>query len=411
MEFYDRFGDHEGHSMRESGPGGPVIQFVHRPGILDLGWGHPRPELLPVRQWARAAEEAARTFGWQALTYGNASGPGPLVDWLTGHLCRLEDGGTTAGQIFVTGGASHALSLIAAVLAEPGDAVLVDSPTYHLAFPILADRGVELVRAPADSDGVDPAALAVTLRSLRAAGRRVPLMYLVPTFGNPTGRSLPDDRRAAIVRLAQREGLTLVEDDTYRELGYEDPAPVSLWRLAGGAGVVRLGSFAKTVAPGVRLGWINAAPEVVRRLATIGYVHSGGGVNHAAALTMAAFAAGGGYERHVAAVRQSYRGQRDALVRALGEHLPALRIPAPRGGWFIWLSLPEGARAGRLLPIAERHGTSFVAGEHFHVDGRGGAGHVRLSFSLLPAEDLARAAGRLAAALAEDAADRPPAQK
>ena len=177
--------------MRESGPGGPVIQFEPRPGILDLGWGHPRPDLLPVLPWARAAEEAARAFGWQALTYGNASGPGPLVDWLTGHLCRLEDGGTTAGQVFVTGGASHALSLIAAVLAEPGDAVLVDSPTYHLAFRILADRGVELVRAPADSEGVDPAALAVTLRSLRAAGRRVPLMYLVPTFGNPTGRSLP----------------------------------------------------------------------------------------------------------------------------------------------------------------------------------------------------------------------------
>jgi DNA-binding transcriptional MocR family regulator len=124
---------------------------------------------------------------------------------------------------------------------------------------------------------------------------------------------------------------------------------------------------------------------------------------------MAAFAAGDGYERHVAAVRQSYRGQRDALVRALGEHLPALRIPTPRGGWFIWLSLPERVRAGRLLPIAERHGTSFVAGDQFYVDGQGGAGHVRLSFSLLSPEDLARAAGRLAAALAEYAADRPPA--
>jgi len=392
--------------MQQPGSGGPVIQFERRPGILDLGWGHPRPELLPVRQWARAAEETARTFGWQALTYGHASGPGPLVDWLTGHLCRLEGGGTTAGQVFVTGGASHALSLLVAVLAEPGDAVLVDSPTYHLAFRILADRGVELVRAPADGDGVDPAALAVTLRSLRAAGRRVPLMYLVATFGNPTGRSLPDDRRAALVQLAQREGLTVVEDDTYRELVYEGPAPMSLWRLAGGVGVVRLGSFAKTVAPGLRLGWINAAPQLVRRLAGLGYVHSGGGVNHAAALTMAAFAAGGGYERHVAAVRESYRDQRDALIRALSDQLPALRTPTPRGGWFIWLPLPDGLRADRLLPIAERHGISFVAGDQFFVDGRGGAGHLRLSFSLLNAEDLARAAGLLAAALAEYATDQ-----
>jgi DNA-binding transcriptional MocR family regulator len=293
------------------------------------------------------------------------------------------------------------LSLVAAVLAEPGDAVLVDSPTYHLAFPVLADRGLELVRAPADDDGVDPAATGELIRSLRAAGRRVPLLYLVPTFANPTGRSLPDERRRALVELAGRVDLTVVEDDTYREIVYEGVAPSSLWRLSGGEHVVRLGSFAKTVAPGLRLGWINATPAVVRRLAGLGYVDSGGGVNHAAAVTMAVFGAGGAYDRHVARVRGHYCDQRDALVQALREEAPALSVPCPPGGWFLWLRLPTGMAADRLLPVAERHGTSFVAGPRFYADGRGGADLVRLSFSHLPPGDLARAAGRLATAIGE----------
>ena len=381
--------------------GGPIGQFVARPGILDLGWGHPLPALLPVAQWARAGAEAARAFGWQALAYGHATGPGPLLDWLSAHLCRLEDGGTAPAQTFVTAGASHALSLVTAVLAEPGDAVLVDSPTYHLAFPVLADRGVELVRAPADEDGVDPAATGELIRSLRAAGRRVPLLYLVPTFANPTGRSLPGERRRSLVALAGRTGLTIVEDDTYREMAYEGEAPASLWRLAGGEQVVRLGSFAKTVAPGLRLGWINAAPAVVRRLAGLGYVDSGGGVNHTAAVTMAAFGASGAYDRHVARVRGHYRAQRDALVGALRDQAPGLRVPCPPGGWFLWLRLPDPMAAERLLPVAERHGTSFVAGPRFYADGRDGADRVRLSFSRLPPGDLARAATRLAAAIGE----------
>jgi 2-aminoadipate transaminase len=386
----------------DSGPaasGPPIIQFEDRPGILDLSWGHPEPSLLPVEQWLRAGEASAAAFGWRALAYGYATGPGPLLDWLTGHLSRIEGGRTTPEQTFVTAGASHALSLVATVLAEPGDVVLVDSPTYHLAFRILADRGVRLVRAPADQDGIEPAALADLVGTLRAAGDRAPLLYLVPTFANPTGRSLPGDRRRALVELAHRAGLTIVEDDTYRELAYDGPAPDSLWRLAAGTGVVRLGSFAKTVAPGLRLGWINAEPPVVRRLARLGYVDSGGGVNHTTALTMAAFGAGGGYDRHVAAVRRRYRMQRDALVTALRERAPALRTPSPAGGWFLWVPLPAGLPADRLLAAAERHGTSFVPGHRFFADGRGGADRIRLSFSLLPPADLARAAQRLAAAL------------
>jgi 2-aminoadipate transaminase len=361
----------------------PVIQFEQRAGILDLGWGHPRPSLLPVEAWARASAESLRRFGWQSLTYGYATGPAPLLDWLTDHLNRLEDGGTTEDQFFVTGGASHGLALVTQLLTEPGDVVLVDSPTYHLAFRILADCRVSLSPAPRE-----PAELTTLIRSLRARGDRVPMLYLVPTFGNPTGTSLPDDRRRALIEVARAESFTIVEDDTYRELVYEPPAPVSLWRLASGSPVVRLGSFAKTVGPGLRLGWINADRALIGRLARLGYVDSGGGVNHSVAMAMAAFGSSGDYEQHVAEVRDHYRTQRDALAGALG-------VTAPAGGWFLWLPLPAGVTAEKLLPIAEAKGVSFVPGARFFVNGDGGSDRIRLSFSHLWPGDLRQAAGIL----------------
>src|SRR3569833_433279 len=132
----------------------PIVQFEDRP-LLDLGWGHPRADLLPGDEWARASGRAVRAYGWQALTYGHADGPAPLFEWL-----RESAGDAAPAQFFVTGGASLGLALATEVLTRPGDVVLVDSPSHHLAFPILADRGVTLVRAPADDDGGDPVATA-----------------------------------------------------------------------------------------------------------------------------------------------------------------------------------------------------------------------------------------------------------
>lgn len=379
----------------------PILQFEDRPGILDLGWGHPHAALLPTGPWAAATQQTLTSFGWQAMTYGYAAGPGPLIEWLADHLSRLEQGTIDASQFFVTAGASHALALVSTVLAGPDDVVLVDAPTYHFALRILLDRGVHLVRAPADDDGIDPAALGTLVASLRARGRRVAVLYLVPTFGNPTGRSLSGERRRDLARMACRAGLTIVEDDTYRELCYHGSAPESLWRLAEGETVIRIGSFSKTVAPGLRLGWINADTGIVRRLTSLGYIDSGGGVNHATALAMATFGASGGYDRHLARVQRAYKARRDVLVHTLRSALPGLEVPSPAGGWFLWIPLPEGITATELLPVAERRGVSFVAGPQFYPDGRGGEQHIRLSFSFLTVPELAEAARRLAAAVTD----------
>jgi DNA-binding transcriptional MocR family regulator len=377
-------------------PAHPITQFVPRPGILDLGWGHPAPDALPVQAWAAATVSTLDRYGSAALAYGHPHGPGPLVDWLIRHIGNTDPRGCAPAEMFITAGASHALDLLTGVLAEPGDVVLVDAPTYHLALRIIVDRGLEVLPVPTDAHGIEPECAALLISELRRAGRRVRLLYTVPTFGNPSGASLPEPRRRDLVDLARHERLTIIEDDTYRELVYDGPAPRSLWSLASADEVVRIGSFAKTVAPGLRLGWINADGPLVQRLADRGYVDSGGGVNHTVALTMATFGESGAYGRHLAEIRPRYRAQRDALVEALRTELP--EVSAPAGGWFIWLRLPDGVSARRLLPIAEAHGVSFLDGGRFFLDGRGDD-HVRLSFSMLNPADLVEAAKRFASSL------------
>jgi len=381
----------------------PITQYEPQDGLLDLSWGQPRPSLLPTDAWLAATESALTAYGWRMFAYGSDAGPGPLREWIADHLGQTDRYAATPSGIFVTGGASHALTLICTVLTRPGDVVFVDSPTYHLAFPIFADHGLDVIGAPVERDGdidaIDVPALETLISATRQQGRRVSMIYIVPTFGNPTSRSLPETRRHDLVELAERTGVTIVEDDTYRELVYEGQAPASLRSQARGDAVVRIGSFAKTVAPGIRLGWIDASPEFVERVSRLGYVHSGGGVNHAAALTMAAFGASGGYDAHVAAVRGEYARQRDALISALRTTLADPTIPSPAGGWFVWLALPPGLRAADLHPVAEKHGVSFVDGTAFYPDHESGYDRIRLSFSLFTPSELAEAAQRLASAI------------
>jgi DNA-binding transcriptional MocR family regulator len=366
----------------------PTVQFRSRPAIIDLSWGHPRPDLLPVDDWAEAYGTAIRRYRSAALTYGRGQGPGPMIDWLCAHLAVTDPPGPRPAEVFITAGASHALELSCSLLIRPGDPILVDAPTYHLGLRILADHGGPLIPVPTDADGIDPAATRELIGELSRSGRPPKLLYLVPTHGNPTGRSLCVARRTALIEALG--DLPVIEDDTYRELSYDGPAPPSLFALSGGT-VIRIGSFAKTVAPGLRLGWLTARPDLVAALTRRGYVDSGGGVNHATALAMTTF----GYGRHVERIRQAYAGQRDALVSAVAAALPDASFAVPAGGWFLWLRLPPGLDTARLLPAAEAAGVSYVPGDRFYVtdaDSR----RLRLSFSMLDASALRAGVHRLA---------------
>lgn len=377
----------------------PNVQIIHRPGVIDLGWGHPDPALLPVDGLRLAATEALDRYGAEALAYGSERGPGPLLRWLIGYLWSREGRAPAADEIIVTGGISHALDQICTLLTQPDDIVLVEQPTYHLAVRILREHPLQLIPVASDDDGLQPEAVAETIAMVRRDGRTPRFLYTVPTFNNPTGTSLAAERRRALVDLAVAEGLLLVEDDAYRELFYDGPAPPSLWSLAPRGTVVRLGSFSKVVAPGLRLGFLTADATIIERFRGGGLLDSGGGINHFSANTAVAFCEAGRFEVQGALLRATYRARRDVLAAALTAYLPEdVRWTRPAGGFFFWLDLPARFGTNDLLARAVAGGVGYAPGSRFYV-GEGGAQSARLAFGLYAEEQLVEAARRLGVVL------------
>jgi DNA-binding transcriptional MocR family regulator len=381
-------------------------QMALRPGIIDLGLGHPDPSLLPTAAVQQACINLLARFGSESLNYGWATGPGPLIDWLRARVGQHEGHMPSFDEIFVTASTSHALDQILSLHTQPGDGVLVESPTYHLAVRILKDHLVHLVPAPCDAEGPELNALEHAIQNCRAAGQPIRLMYCVPTFNNPTGRSWSLPRRQAVLALAQRFGFVIVEDDVYRELSYDGPAPPSLWSMAPD-NVARLGSFSKSLAPGLRVGWLTAPAGFIQKIARCGLLDSGGGINQFAASLVGALCHNGDFDRQVQIFRAAYRQRRDALLHALAQHLPAACTwHAPAGGFFVWVFLGDGVAASAVLAQAEKLGMAFVPGTKSHLHG-GGEAYARLAFSLYAPSQLAEAAQRLGTALTQSQSARP----
>lgn len=377
----------------------PIIEQTVRPGFVQFEFGHPASELLPSEDLRRAAAEVIPRHGDNALYYGYGQGPGPLIEWLATRIATLDGLPVTPEQLLITGGASLALDQICSLLTEPGDVVLIPVPTYHLAVRIFQEHPLELVALPGDALGADVEALAETTARLKAEGKRVRLIYLVPTFANPSGATLPLERRRALLDLASREGLLIVEDDVYRDLAYDGPPPPSLFSLAPVGPVIRLGSFSKTLAPGLRVGWMLADPAMIARFVNSGLLDSGGGTQHFASLVVETFLAMGLYDAHLERACLGYRKRRDALLAALERYLPTgCNWSRPGGGYFVWLGLPEGCDSEKLVSFATAECVSFLTGKRFGL-GLGYRDHVRLSFSLLGPAELEEGARRLAKAI------------
>jgi len=387
--------------VTERGSGARLTQYEATPGVIDLAWGHPDPTLLPVQELREATHRAMERHGPDILEYGSTAGSPPLIDFICARLAETDARAPSPAEVVITSGASQGLDLVATLLVEAGDTVLLDVPTYHLAISILADHPVRLEAVASDTDGVVLDDLERVVAKLRRDGERPRLLYTIPTFHNPTGRNVSIERRNALVAFAAREDLLIAEDDTYRELSYDGPPPPSLWALDGAGCVVRIGSFAKSVAPGLRLGYVTATSEIATRMATGGLLDSGGGMNHFAATVLAEYAQQGDYVRQIERFRTAYRAQRDRLLDGLAAHLPdTASWSRPAGGYFVWVQLPPGIRAEQLQPIAIAHGMAFLPAHRFFLDDAQAPGALRLAFSMHPPELLEEATRRLGDAIA-----------
>ncbi len=375
-------------------------QATLRPGFIELGLGHPDPSLLALDALIDGARNAAARFGPNTINYGHGIGPGPLREWLVGRISRQEGAAPTDGEIAITAGISHGLDQLATLWLQPGDAVFAQSPTYHLALRILRDRNVTIIPVASDADGLSDAALRAAIDDARARNLRPRLLYAVPSFNNPTGLSWSPARREQVVETAAAHSLLIAEDDAYRELGYDAPAPPSLWSIAPRGVVARFGSFSKSLAAGMRVGWLTADAALVTRIAKSGLMDSGGGPSQFAAMCVTAFCTqGDAYDRQLARLVNAYRDRRDALVREIQAQLPGCTFDIPRGGFFLWLNLPAQVDAAALHRAAEGQGVSFLTGARFFADGRGGANAIRLCFALYDADMLTEGVRRIALAL------------
>lgn len=370
------------------------------PGTISLVFGHPDAATLPVDDLRAAADAALRgSQARLALQYGAEQGAPALIDYLVEKLNREEGLDLTHDNLMLVAGSTHAVDMIARLYAGRDGVVLVEAPTYHDSLHVFRDHGADLRPVPVDDDGLIVEAMIAQLTALRREGKPPRLLYTIPNFQNPSGVTLTTARREAILALAREHGFLIVEDDVYRDLAFEGETPPSFYALAEGRGVMRIGSFSKIMAAGLRLGWLIAAPEHIRRCTHCGAMQMGGGANPFVAHVVAEYCRAGLLEPHVAQLRQVYRHRRDITLSALERHMPpGVAWTHPRGGFFVWLSLPEGVKVGALREAARRRGVLFVPGTGFFAAG-GGERNLRLAFSFVPPDEIERGVATLAQAI------------
>jgi len=368
-----------------------VVQEVAPSGVLDLGPGYLEPGLMPGELLRRSYVSALDEYGAAALGYGSNRGALPFRAAIAARTAAADGAPCDPDHVLVTAGTSQALHLLATTLAAPGDTVLIDTASYDLGTRILTDCGLRPRTVADDADGMDPGELEHAITAVRGGGSRIAFLYLNPTYHNPTGRVVPLARRRELLAVTARHGVLVVEDDAYTGLGLgPEAAPPSLAALAGHRDVVRLGTFSKTLAPGLRLGWLVAEPAFVERIAAHALFVSGGSLNHLASLAVTRALVDGGYDQHLGELRTGLTARRDALVGALRAGLDdRIEFATPPGGLFLWLRSRDGHSEAGLLTAAEQAGVSVAAGSRF---GTAAQPTVRLAYSFNPPETLERAA-------------------
>ncbi|WP_445278894.1 aminotransferase-like domain-containing protein [Streptomyces sp. DSM 118148] len=337
-----------------------ILAVTARPEVINFAGGLPAPELFDRAGIAAAFHAVLAETPAQALQYSTTEGEPSLRSGLAARI-TAQGLPTTSDDLLVTTGSQQALSLLATALLEPGDTVLVESPCYLAALQVFGLAGARVVPVPGDEDGVDPDALEDLV-----ARERPKLLYLVPTFQNPTGRTMSAPRREALAAVAARRGLWIVEDDPYSELRYDGERVPWIASCPGAEDrVVLLGSFSKVMAPGLRLGWLRA-PAGLRRACAV--AKQAVDLHTPSLNQLAAARCLDGLDAHVGRVRAVYGERRDAMLAGLPGALPEGSVwTRPDGGMFLWVRLPEPYDTTALLPrVVEQH-VAYVPGAPFYA--------------------------------------------
>jgi len=374
-----------------------LLKLTEQPDIISFGGGMPAPEVFPTEEFSAACERVLREHGGQALQYGATEGYLPLRELIARHAARFGID-VSPDNILITSGSQQALDLLGKILINPGDRILVESPTYLGALQAWNAYGAEYVTVPMDENGMVTDALEEALRS----GPK--FIYVLPNFQNPTGVTLSLERRQKLIELADQYGVPIIEDDPYGQLRYEGEHLPSVVVLDGQyrdncsvcyrGNVIYLSTFSKILAPGLRLAWVVAPPEVIRKLVQ---AKQGADLHTATFNQLVAFevSRGGFLDRHVELIRRVYTERRDVMLGAMDAYFPpGVDWTHPEGGLFLWGTLPEFLNSAEVLKDAIEQKVAFVPGASFYPCG-GGQNTMRINFSNATPEKIREGMSRL----------------
>jgi 2-aminoadipate transaminase len=365
---------------------------------INFTGGFPDPESLPAARIAAATARAMEKNGKWALQYGASVGYAGLIDQLRTKLSRDNGVAAERENVLITAGASQAIDLVCSAMLNPGDVVLSEEPTWMGAVRIFKQHKATCVGIPVDNEGMRLDVLESRLAEFKAKGIQPKLIYVIPTFQNPTGVTTPLHRRLRLLELAKEYNVAIMEDDAYFDLRFSGERIPMLVTLDDAGLVIYTGTFSKIMAAGMRLGWIVGPAQLIEKAAKL---KADGGTSPFTSNVAAEYAASGELAEHIVDLVDIYRRRRDTMADALKTEMPeGVKWTAPNGGFFMWLTLPEGCDSVDMLPEARAHGVEFLPGTGCFFDGSGRS-NIRLSFSFSDEEAIRRGVKILAGIIRE----------
>ena len=366
-------------------------QEPHIEQMVDLSIGHPQHKLLPNSVIEESFAHRVQAAGEDLLDYAEEAGDGAFLESLAQFLTKHYGIEVSAENLFTTGGVSQGIDFICSHFTQPGDIIFVEEPTYYLINQIFVDHDLKIVPIPMKADGIDLAELEKALVEFSPT-----LLYTIPTFHNPTGATQSVEKRDSLVELAKAHDFMIIADEVYHLLSYGEAPPKPLAAWADSQHVFSVSSFTKILAPGMRLGWIQSSAEKVAELSATGVVVSGGSLNQLTARIAQSAIELGLQDRYIAELKEAYTSRIDIMHETLRKALPAtVQWEKPTGGYFFWLTLPEGIDTRAYVERAKALKTGFRPGPAFSLDD-GYQNRLRLSFTFYDEDVLQRGVERVA---------------
>ncbi len=380
---------------------GPAVWAAATPDprpVISFAGGLPDIPSLPGDILARAARWVVENDEKEALEYNGTFGPRPLRQALATRSTAIEGIPVEVANVMVVSGSAHGIGVVCETLLDPGDVVLCESPNFPGSMRTMRTFGAELIAVPMDDHGLRVDVLEVELKKLADAGRRAKFIYSIPNHQNPAGITLPLERRVRLVELAREYKTLILEDDAYGELWFKQAPPPSLYALSGGDHAIKVSSFSKILATGLRMGWTMASPAVTSRMASVRYdMGSSAFLGRAIAQAIRS----GELDRHVVHLREIYARKLERMEAALREHCgDYCTWVTPQGGFFLWLLLNPSLPAAQVQRVANEKGVIVGQGPQYFADGHA-TNHLRLAFSYVATEDIEEGVHRLAEAIEE----------